>query len=128
MKWSSAVSREPQLEDAVVECAEDVYSDADLTIAFVSGHHAAKHKLLPDLLERRLGSAPTIGCSAAGVIGAGREVENSPGLAITTALLPGATAIPFHIEDEELPDGDAPPEAWEDLVGVPRSPSPASSC
>ena len=124
MKWSSAVSREPTLEDAVVECAEEVYSDADLAIVFVSAHHAAAQDRLLDLLERRLGSAPTIGCSAAGVIGAGREVENSPGLAVTTALLPGATAAPFHVEDEDLPDGDAPPEAWEDLVGVPRSSEP----
>ena len=124
MKWSSAVSREPTLEDAVVECAEDVYGDADLTIVFVSAHHAAAQDRLPELLERRLGVPPTIGCSAGGVIGAGREVEHSPGLAVTTALLPGVEATPFHVEDEDLPDGDAPPDAWENLVGVRSSSEP----
>ena len=124
MKWSSAVSQKPSLDDAVAECAEEVYSDADLTIVFLSAHHAAEQDRLPELLERRLGSAPTIGCSAAGVIGAGHEVENSPGLAVTTALLPGAMAVPFHVEDEDIPDGDAPPEAWESLVGTRSSSEP----
>ena len=124
MKWNSAVSQQPSLEDAVAECAEEVYSDADLTIVFVSAHHAAEQDRLPELLERRLGAAPTIGCSAAGVIGAGHEVENSPGLAVTTALLPGVETTPFHIEDEDLPDGDAPPEAWENLVGARSSSEP----
>ena len=122
MKWSSAVSQEPSLEDAVAECAEEVYSDADFTIVFVSAHHAAEQDRLPELLRSRLGSPPTIGCSAGGVIGAGREVEHSPGLAVTTALLPGVDVTSFHAEDEDLPDGDAPPEAWEGLVGT-RVPS-----
>ena len=43
----------------------------------------------PELLAEKLGAKVLIGCSAAGVIGGGQEVERRPGIAISAAILPG---------------------------------------
>ena len=123
MKWSSAVSDQPSLDAAVSECLDAIRDDLgdetpDLALAFVSAHHSTSYSRVPELVQRGLGDALLIGCSGGGVIGAGREVENRPGVAITAARLPDVELTPFHIESDDLPDGDAPPERWEDLVGM----------
>ena len=123
MKWSSAVSEKLSLSEAVIDCASEIREDLgvhhpDLVVAFVSAHHASDYTSLPDLVREHLGDSTLIGCSAGGVIGAGREVEHSPGLALTAAHLPEVVIEPFHIEHDALPDGDAPPDAWEALVGT----------
>ncbi len=126
MKWSSAVSEMPSLGDAVAECVDVVGRDLggvspDLTVAFVSEHHEAQYEALPDLVRTFVGGGVVIGCSGGGVIGAGREVERTPGFAMTSALLPGVELRPFHVEDEDIPGPDAPPESWESLVDTPAS-------
>jgi small ligand-binding sensory domain FIST len=48
-----------------------------------------------------------VGCSAEGVIGADKEVEDRPGLSMLAAQLPGVRIHPFHVQREE----------WRDLLG-----------
>ena len=43
---------------------------------------------------------------------------------LTLVILANVTLNPFHIEDEALPDGDAPPHEWEALVGTPSEQNP----
>ncbi len=129
MKWASAVSEHRLLKYAVAECAEKLEAAlgdrrADLAVAFVSAHHAARYADLPALVGERFGGCALVGCSGGGVIGAGREVENRAGLSLTVAELPDIRLTPFHIDDIDLPDGDAPPEAWEELVGAAAADSP----
>lgn len=129
MKWTSAVSEHRFLKYAVAECAleiNDALGDqtADLIVAFVSAHHAARYDELPGLVRELLGDTVLIGCSGGGIIGAGREVEHRPGFSLTAAVLPDVNVTPFHLEDEDLPDGDAPPEAWEAVVGAPAVDEP----
>ena len=123
MKWSSAVSEKPTLAESIAECASSIQSDMgalepDLVVAFISPHHAAEYDDVPRLIAESLGDCLLMGCSGNGVIGAGHEVENRPGVAMTAARLPGVELSPFHIEDSALPDGDAAPDAWEVLVGT----------
>jgi small ligand-binding sensory domain FIST len=66
-----------------------------------------------------------IGCSAAGVIGGGQEVERRPGIAISAAILPGVDIIPFHLNQDELPSPDAAPEEWQALLGIRPEDCPA---
>jgi small ligand-binding sensory domain FIST len=87
----------------------------DVALVFVSSHHAPSYFIAPDLFSERLGARVLAGCSAAGVIGAGREVERRPGVAVCAAVLPYAKAHPFHLKQDELPDADAAPEAWHRL-------------
>ena len=129
MKWSSAVSDSPSLDDAFSRCLSTIREDfgsstPDLVVAFVSAHHSPDYELLPELVTNELGDCLFLGCSGGGVIGSGREVEDRPGLAITAATLPDVELVPFRVDDNDLPDEDAPPERWESLVGTPASTQP----
>lgn len=124
MKWSSAVSERETLTAAFAECADKVLYElggleAHLIAAFVSPHYSAEYGALPALAAERFGNALLVGCSGGGVIGASTEVENRPGFALTAAHMPGVSLTPFHIGDEGLPDGDAPPDEWGALTGTP---------
>ncbi len=105
MKWSSTVSTEPDLEDAIVEAVSRVRQvlgqPPDLAAVFVSEHHRSGYDALPGELVRRLGARVVIGCSAGGVIGGGREVEQKPGVSLTAAVLPGVELAGFHVADVE---------------------------
>jgi small ligand-binding sensory domain FIST len=129
MQWASAVADAPVLETAVTDAAQAVArtlgaATADLLIAFVSPHHAAHFRDLPRLLRTALPHEVLLGCSAGGVIGGGREVEERPGLALTAARLPGVTATPIALTSEDLPDSDAGPRAWHEAIGIPPEPRP----
>lgn len=129
MKWTSAVSEHRFLKYAVAECAVEIKAalgeqSADLIVVFVSAHHAARYDQLPELVRELVGDGVLIGCSGGGIIGAGKEVENSPGFAMTAAVLPDVTLNAFHVQDSELPDGDAPPGNWEALIGATASDEP----
>ncbi len=124
MRWASAVSSAADLDDAIEEACEAIRRDLDgarpdLALAFVAGHAPAEVEL-PARLTERLAPGLILGCSAVGVIGAGREVEQQPSLSLTAATLPGAALSPFHLEDGELPSPDASPGAWHDALGLPR--------
>jgi small ligand-binding sensory domain FIST len=59
------------------------------------------------------------------VIGAGREVEDGPGLALAAAVLPGVDVHPFHLAADACPEPDAPAEAWQAAVGLGVASQPA---
>ncbi|HWN81018.1 MAG TPA: FIST N-terminal domain-containing protein, partial [Candidatus Udaeobacter sp.] len=127
MRWASAVSDAQDLAQAVADAAGQVSGGlggerADLLIAFVSPHHASHYRELPRLLRDALPHQTLLGCSAGGVIGGGREVEERPGLALTAAHLPGVTCTPFAISSEDLPDSDAGPRVWHEALGIPPEP------
>ncbi|KAF8063849.1 hypothetical protein HT031_003706 [Scenedesmus sp. PABB004] len=46
------------------------------------------------------------------------EIEHAPALSVTLARLPGVRVRVRHVDAQQLPDGDAPPQRWADLVGV----------
>ena len=129
MKWSSAVSDNPSLRDAMAECVEKLDAEfsglePDLALVFPSAHHAPAYDAVHELIRGRYKDATLIGCSGNGIIGAGREVEHRPGFAITAAHLPGVDVVPFHFEDRDLPDADAGPQEWETIVGTTADRSP----
>ena len=121
MKWVSAVSEHRLLQYAVAECASEIENALDgqapdLTVAFVSVHHSAHYDELPGIMRELFRPHLFAGCSGGGIIGAGREVENRPGFSLAAAVLPDTKLVGFRIEDADLPDGDAPPSAWEDIA------------
>ncbi|HYD47117.1 MAG TPA: FIST N-terminal domain-containing protein, partial [Terriglobales bacterium] len=122
MQWTSAISERASLESAVDECIAPIASvlegeRPDLAIAFVSADHQADYARLPALLEP-LRARCTLACSAGGVIGAGREIEGSPAVAVVAAVLPGVRLEEFAADTEELPDPLAGPQEWAELLGV----------
>jgi small ligand-binding sensory domain FIST len=121
MRWASAVADGPLIEDAVNAAAARLREQlggarADLLVVFVSAHHATHFERLPALLAAALDAAVLIGCSAGGVIGGGREIEQRPGLSLTAALLPGVDVLPFHVAPD-APLGEQP-AVWEQRLGV----------
>ena len=130
MQWSSAVSDSPSFTEAVNQASEQILANLDgqrpdLAVVFISSHHAPSYFTAPEVFEQALGAKVLIGCSAAGVIGGGQEVERRPGIAISAAILPGVDLTPFHLNQDELPSPDAGPEAWQELLGINPEDCPA---
>jgi small ligand-binding sensory domain FIST len=93
----------------------------DLALLFVSPHHRGGYEDVLTRVHDRLGPRTLLGCTAAGVIGGGQEVEQRPAIALVGASLPGVALRTFHVEDEDLPTPDAGPAAW---IGAAPSPTP----
>ena len=133
MKWASAISEQTSLELAIDECVASLKTQLagdppDLAVVFASSHYHQNYEAIPQLISQGLGeggSAPLIlGCSGGGIIGNGQEVEQSPALSITAASLPEVTLTPFHLASDALPDLDAGPDSWEELLKVRPSDAP----
>ncbi|HUI26219.1 MAG TPA: FIST N-terminal domain-containing protein [Candidatus Kryptonia bacterium] len=130
MKWASTVSVEPQLEVAVREAGAAIraqlgHATPDLVVTFVSEQHRAYFERVPQLIAAELRGGLLLGCSAGGVIGGGREIEQQPGFSLTAAILPGVELLPFHLEANAVPPNPDHPEAWEQLLGVAAARSPS---
>ena len=123
MKWASALSEQAALADAIGECVGLVGqqlgdSTPHLAVVFVSSHHMEEYERLPTLIREKLDSTLVLGCSGGGIIGNGQEVEQSPAVSITAAHLPDVNLAAFHLEGDTLPDLDAGPDSWQELVQV----------
>ena len=123
MKWASALARHTELETAFSSACEQIKEELgsespDLLLCFVSPSFAADYKQIPELASKYLKAGAFAGCSAGGLIGAGLELEKEPAIALSAALLPDVKISQFHIDDKQLPDGDAPPNKWEEIVSV----------
>jgi len=123
MRWRSTVSEQRSLEAAAREACVKLRQElagarADLVIAFVSDHHRTGYRDLAPILEAELGGGLLLGCTARSVIGGGREIEESPALSLTAASLPGVELTPFHLDIDQLPEPDAPLDAWPRACGL----------
>ena len=133
MKWASAISENNELESAIDECVAVLRAQlgdapADLAVVFASQHYQRNYEAVPDLIRQSLGQSDgpplVLGCSGGGIIGNGQEVEQSPALSITAASLPDVTLEPFHLASDALPDLDAGPASWEELLKVSAADAP----
>jgi small ligand-binding sensory domain FIST len=129
MKWASAISEQTPLANAINECIGSLDQQLDgatanLAMVFASFHYQDQFEEIPALIRAQLDSPLVLGCSGGGIIGNGVEVEQQPALSITVASLPDVKLKAFHLEGENLPDLDAGPQAWEDVVQVVKSDDP----
>jgi small ligand-binding sensory domain FIST len=134
MKWASALSTRPSLEAAVKDVVDQaqlfLQGSADLGFVFISSAFASEYSRLMPLLKEHLSSTPVlIGCGGGGVIGVDetkqiQEIEGEVGISLTLARLPEVNIHTFHINTENLPDLDGPPDAWASLIGVPPQDHP----
>lgn len=109
MEWASAVSERVDTREAVREAALALRADRsrppDLVLAFISPHHAANYSRVPGWVYEYLQPHTFAGCSAAGVIGGGRELENREALSLTAAWLPDTKVCLAYLEQNpEEPD------------------------
>lgn len=130
MRWASAVEIDGPLPVAVARAAEKIFlglgrREPDLLIAFVSAEHAVRYPTLPDLIRREFDGAFLFGCSASGVVGAGREIEDRAALSLTGALLPGVNIKGVHLDSTQLPPLYAAAHVWEDAMRLTAKQQPA---
>ena len=126
MKWASSLATSVNLSEAIASVAQDVRRQLqghqpDLAVLFVSSHYASAYDQVPVLLGDYLQAKVLIGCSAAGVIGGGQELENKPAVSLTAALLPGTEIKTIYTDTQDLPDEDAPPDVWLAWLGLPEN-------
>jgi small ligand-binding sensory domain FIST len=86
----------------------------DLVIVFASGHHLGMAKWLLSEIHERLGPRALIGCGAGGTVAGGHELEDSPGVVVWAASLPGTELETMHITAERDAEGFR-------LLGLPES-------
>jgi small ligand-binding sensory domain FIST len=135
MKWCSVLSKpairdEEKLVEALANSCREALSELDgekpdLVLTFVSPQLAKSYKKIGQTLHKLLSPQVLIGCSAGGLIGGGNEVEDESGIVISGAVFPGGELEAFHITDDQLPDLDAGPDRWEELVGMKGTDEPA---
>lgn len=123
MKWASALSHERSPRFAVAEALESVDADlggapADLLLAFVYPSQTDQFPLVAKAIAEQHPKAAFVGCSAAGVVGGGQEVEHEPALALVAAVLPGVAVEPFHLLPNEMELLGDDPLLWRSRFGV----------
>ena len=122
MTWASVLSEEPSIDSALDEAVAGVdqqmaNESPDLILFFMSPGHSSRYDEIPARLAASEPGALLIGCSAGGVVGAGREVERSPALSLTAASLPDVRLQPFHLDLDRIEHLARDPESWYELVG-----------
>jgi small ligand-binding sensory domain FIST len=94
---------------------------ADLVFLFVSPQHEDMQRAIIDVATERVEGATVLGCSAGGVIGATREIEDAPAVAAWAASLPGIGVQPFRLTFQRE-DDHAIIEGLEDLPSPDEEP------
>lgn len=107
MRWASVLSRERSPKFAVEEALESIATGLagevpDLVIPFAFPSRTEQYPFALEAIAERYPGAALIGCSAAGIVGGGHEVEHQPGLSLTAAVLPGVKVETFHLQPTEI--------------------------
>jgi small ligand-binding sensory domain FIST len=102
MTCASALSTERDPDRAVHEVLDRVSSQladapADLSVAFVSPHHAGALQALAGQVRDRGLARHLIGCTGEAIVGEDREVEGAPAVSLWAIRLPGATVEPIRM-------------------------------
>jgi small ligand-binding sensory domain FIST len=105
--------------EQVIDDARDAIDGADVVFAFFTPHHRDQAAFIVEQLWLELDPQCAVGCVGEGVIGADREIERQPGLAILVGKMPGARLHPFHIAGKShWHDVIEDPDALRDRIGI----------
>lgn len=112
MKWESTLILDENIERGFQKGAEKLSTllggkDPDLAVVFVSGIKGEALDRVSQLVRAHIKPNHWLGCTAGGVIGHGREIENRPAVSISVALLPNVSIQPFHIEPGDFASSEA---------------------
>ncbi|MGF1527756.1 MAG: FIST N-terminal domain-containing protein [Candidatus Competibacterales bacterium] len=123
MRWASTVVEEKRLDAAVLKAGNALleqldFTSPDLLFAFATPLQTGG-KQLHDLLPAPLRQAKLVGCSAAGVLGGGRELEQRSALALLAAVLPEVQVTACHLQASQ-PTG----AFWQQHLGVSAADDP----
>lgn len=95
--------------EAAAEAADraraGLHQSCDLAVVFASGHHLGMVKWLLSEVHERLGPGTLIGCGAGGTVAGGHELEDTPGVVVWGASLPGAELETMQLTAERDGEG-----------------------
>lgn len=95
---SAAGSLEARLDEAIRASRADLGGlDAHLAVLFITVDHVPHAADIARHLKRALPGAVVLGCTAAGVVGGGAEIEERPAISLFLAHLPDVELVPFHL-------------------------------
>jgi small ligand-binding sensory domain FIST len=125
-RFGDGLALGPDLSSAAASAVEQALAPLsaapDLVCVFVTGDDPDEIEAAAVAAERAAGPAVLLGCSASGVIGAGRGVEERGAVSAWAAVLPGARLDPFRLEtlkaDDRLVVVGMPEGQDDDVVGV----------
>ena len=80
--------------------------------------------MFPIEIQAKFPQAVFVGCSAAGVLGGGIEIEDAKAVSLFVADLPDVHIIPFRADSQNTPSPDASPEDWNKVLGVSADDNP----
>ena len=117
MKWASMLCAQPTLEASLEEAVEGIHAQLrgeppDLVMIFVDPQQPGKYHLVSEVLKQSFSSAAVLGCVAGGVVAGGLEVEDTPALAMTAAVMPAVSITPFHLAPAEVEAFEMDPDLW----------------
>lgn len=105
MKFQSLLSEHESSSQAVSEVIEAArgagLGETDVAFVFLTAHHRDEADDIVERLWLELDPQCIIGTLAEGVIGADREVERAPGLAVLVGTMPEVRLHPFHIATDD---------------------------
>ncbi len=91
--------------------------EPDLVLLFVSPHHLENADALLADVRDKINARNLIGCTAAGIIGGDREIEDAPAISIWAAKLPDVRILPFIIDQQDVTSLEGN-DAWRDHLIV----------
>lgn len=133
MKWASLIRRRKnqhqKLEELLNEIKDEIEQqlegrDCHLIFCFASPEFGSELSEIPRFFTKAFPKVTVLGCTGGGIIGGGLELEQTEAISIAAAHLPDVKISAFHMEDENLPDMDAAPQEWEELIAAKSSDEP----
>lgn len=95
---SAAGSFDGRLDEVIRASRADLGGlHAHLVVLFVTVDHAPHAADIARRLKRDFPGGVVLGCTAAGVIGGGEELEERPAISLFLAHLPDVELVPFHL-------------------------------
>jgi small ligand-binding sensory domain FIST len=130
MQWASALSTQEQPLVAVQAVLGSIQTQlmddqVSLVLIFASGHSKEAWPVFLESIRKEYLESTIVGCGAAGVVGGGREVENSVALSVTAAVLPDVAVIGFHYEGQAVATVNEAAQNWIERLGVEAEHRPA---
>ena len=100
MSFVSAIANHSDLEQALADLLRQVEPGwpIDVAFLFVSTYFTNEIDDIVTRLQAELKPGVLLGCTAEGVIGGEKEIENEPAISLVVARLPGVQITPFMLQ------------------------------
>jgi small ligand-binding sensory domain FIST len=113
MRFASALTTKTDWPEAVEDLGQQIASqlgamEPHLAVLFAHPRYAPHMEAIIGATNSATRVRQLLGCTGAGIIGAGHEVETRPALSLLVGELPGVTITAFHLSEKDLEESTGP--------------------